>query len=738
MNIFSRRPAALAAALCIPISFAAAYLDFAGRVILLIGVIAFSAAAAVHTIDSGVRIASMRVFSFVLIAGAMSALQLLTSIALYDFNIARFERCAADGTELCLDAVITDVRNESDWYASYEITLRSIDGKGSFSTGLLLCDKAYALSVGDEISCTVGFIRLDEVMSDIGIDRLELAADGVRFACKPVSEVVKTGTQNTPKVAVAKLRTTVGAAIGTFTDSDTAAVIRALLLSDKSGLGVLRRDMSRSGVSHLLALSGLHLSVISAIIAAITKLMLMKKFWRAVCQVVGAVLFLAAAAFPYSLLRATVMLLLLNLGRFVGRDRDSVTSLFMACWLIVLADPAALHDVGFQLSVTATFGVLTTVGSERPVREFMRDIVFRHPIAGIPRDIFFCICVTLGASLLILPLQWIHFGEMSLASLPATLLLAPAVSLILWLSVLFAAAACLGFESAAFFIGRLISMPAGFIRNTAAWISALPVMISLRYKFVLIFIAGFILTAVILRRVLRAGFLKLICAFSVFVTLYIGTVTVREAIRAGNNELYFLNCRTNDAAVVYSAGKCLLADMSEGSVELMKQAAWSLPDHRITEIDTILLTHLHRAHAKSLARLCELRMVRRFLLPEPMTDYEIACVGIINEVAERCGVGMDFYRRSEIAGIGFENVHISVSSGLRLGRSSHPVIGVDFDLGSERVFYAGASIWETGICIDADTVVVGTHGPKIKSDPVFDVPKVLPVYEAEFNVRVKK
>ena len=88
MTVFSRRPAALAAALCIPLSFAAAYLGFPGRLALILIVTALSSAAVVKLKESGLRVATMRAFSFVLMAGTMALLQLLTAVALYDFGRA--------------------------------------------------------------------------------------------------------------------------------------------------------------------------------------------------------------------------------------------------------------------------------------------------------------------------------------------------------------------------------------------------------------------------------------------------------------------------------------------------------------------------------------------------------------------------------------------------------------------------------------------------------------------------
>ena len=735
MTVFSRRPAALAAALCIPLSFAAAYLGFSGRLALILIVTALSSAAAVKLKESGLRVATMRAFSFVLIAGTMALLQLLTAVALYDFGIAPFERLAAREGVSGIKAVVTRVRSETDWNATYEISLTELGGERKSSAGLLLCKGSYALAIGDEIDCDVIFIELDEVYSDIGLDKYDLCADGIRFACEPVGEISHAGRRATFRTEVEELRTRIGGIADVYAGDETGAVIKALLLSDKRGLGILKRDMSRAGVSHLLALSGMHLAVICGMIEAVSKKMRLPLHFRMILQLIGALIFLIVSAFPYSLVRASVMLLLLSACRFIGRDRDPITALFLCCWLIVFADPSAIHDVGFQLSVSATLGVLITLEAEAVLRMKLGKYTHGRPVLRRIRNLIFSIFVSLGATLFVLPLQWIHFGEMSLMSVPATLIIAPMVTVMLWLIIPFAIAGLTGLSPVAFILGNGIAFFTGCMRCVAGAMSELPTLIPLRYKFVPVFIVLFIAAAFLLKRFRGTEFLSLLGVFCVFVTAYIGTVTVYEQFRARKNELWFKEYKTNDAAVVYSSGKCVAVDISDGSSALMKCVARDLPDHNVCEIDTLVLTHLHRGHAVSLKRLCYERMVRRVLIPEPSGDAEISYSTEIKRTASELGVNVVEYARAPVVSIRFGGFGMAISAGEKLKRSVHPLIGIEFDLGGGKIFYAGASYWEGGDTPVADAVVIGNHGPKVKSDPPdYGVP-TMPAGGTEFRSR---
>ena len=718
MTIFSRRPAALAALICIPLAFAAAYSNTIVRLLLLISAIVLTVVMALRLRRSSAQVATMNAFSFVLIAGVMVSLQLMTALALYDLNIGKFDRYAESGENATITAVVTEERGESDWYANYALSLMTIDGKSSFAAGLMLCDRSYGLSVGDVIACEVGFVNLSELYADIGSDRFDVIADGINFACEPMSEIVTTGEKTTFRTFTSKLRTRIGAAIEVCSDRETMPVIKALLLSDKSGLGVLRRDMSRAGVSHLLALSGLHLSVICTMIELIGRRFRITLWLRRLIQIGGAGVFLVISAFPRSLLRAAVMLLIMSLGRLSGRDRDPMTALFVSCWLITLADPAALHDIGFQLSFTATLGVIITLDAEDILRMKLSRYTRKRPVVQKLLHTIFGIFVSIGATLFVLPLQWLHFREMSLVAVPATFILAPLITIILWMIIPFAILACLRLTPAALTLGKLIALPTLALRYISGEFSASQVLIPLGYRFVTVFAVGFILTAVILNR-RGVGFLRLLGLFCGFLIIYTGTVKLGEQIRARSNELCFVNYKTNDAAVIYSSGECLVVDISAGSSGLMRSVAMSLPENRITEIDTVMLTHLHSSHAKALKKLCESKMVRRFLIPAPEDDKEVSYFDSIKEVASGLGVELMTYEPQAIVTTDFEKIELSIMTG-SLKRSKHPLIGISFDLGEKRVFYAGAAYWEGDERINSDIVVIGTHGPKIKSEPEFD------------------
>lgn len=143
---------------------------------------------------------------------------------------------------------------------------------------------------------------------------------------------------------------------------ERGAVVRAMTAGDRSGLTPqLRERYARSGMAHLLALSGLHTGIVfAAANLLLWWLPLLRRGdrWRS-AAVAGCVwLFVAAAGFPPSAIRAAVMCTLLQGALAAGSEYASMNALAAAAFGMLLWRPAWIGDISFQLSVAAVAGML--------------------------------------------------------------------------------------------------------------------------------------------------------------------------------------------------------------------------------------------------------------------------------------------------------------------------------------------------------------------------------------------
>lgn len=145
-------------------------------------------------------------------------------------------------------------------------------------------------------------------------------------------------------------------------DEEKEAIVRALVLGDRSGLTYdMRQKYSRVGISHILALSGLHLGIIYCILGYV----LFGIFRKGRAKTVASLFIIAflwgyvmVVGMPYSLVRAAILTTLCIIAAWLRRDAWSVGNLMFAATAILLVSPGALYDVGFQLSFMACLAIM--------------------------------------------------------------------------------------------------------------------------------------------------------------------------------------------------------------------------------------------------------------------------------------------------------------------------------------------------------------------------------------------
>ncbi len=224
------------------------------------------------------------------------------------------------------------------------------------------------------------------------------------------------------------------AAIAAALPEPHAALLTGILLGDDSGLPrALVDDFRATGMTHIIAISGFNIAVIIGLLDVITVPVLPRR----TAAVVVMVLILAYAALVgagASVVRAAVMGVAYLAGlRLLGRPSLAVAGLFTAAFLMTLADPNALWDVGFQLSFAATLGLMIYAGPwSRRLDQGVGALFTADTRRWLTKWATELLIVTLAAQVLTVPLLLYHFGRLSPASLPANLLVLPVQPLVMF------------------------------------------------------------------------------------------------------------------------------------------------------------------------------------------------------------------------------------------------------------------------------------------------------------------
>lgn len=170
----------------------------------------------------------------------------------------------------------------------------------------------------------------------------------------PSDRLKKVGHSSSLLISAANVRDNLSQFIETTSlDKETKGFLQALLLGDKSGLNPeTRNEFASAGVAHLLALSGMHLGIVTLILATLLLPLsyLMGRRSRYYFLIVGVWAFTVVTGMSVSLVRAAIMTTVFLLSMLLQRKRTGMNSLFAAAFFILLFDPTALFNIGFQFS----------------------------------------------------------------------------------------------------------------------------------------------------------------------------------------------------------------------------------------------------------------------------------------------------------------------------------------------------------------------------------------------------
>lgn len=237
-------------------------------------------------------------------------------------------------------------------------------------------------------------------------------------------------------------------------DGETADFFRALLTGDQSALSDrMRARLNRLGMRHILAVSGLHIGFLTALVLLLPLPIQLRQGFAVVLLVMFC---LMTGARP-SVVRAVVMAACVLLASFLQRDSDPWTSMGAALLILLLRNPFSIEDVGLQLSFLSVVGILLFTG---PILEWMLSHL-PEPKKKVVNALRIYICgsfsVTLGALFLTLPLIGGCYGVFSVIAPVTNLLTLWAVEL----GFIFGAlSVAISFVSMP--LGMLLALPARF------------------------------------------------------------------------------------------------------------------------------------------------------------------------------------------------------------------------------------------------------------------------------------
>jgi len=369
-----------------------------------------------------------------------------------------------------------------------------------------------------------------------------------------------------------------------------------MLLGEKSFIPPhLKEVFAEAGIMHILAVSGLHVGIIAMALLVFLSILRLPKKLKLFTLILILIMYASITGFRPSVLRATIMFILLIGGKLINRSRNLNISLFFAAFLILLLNPLILYDAGFLLSFIVTFFIINL----SPILQglFSKIVVsIKNPLA-----------VSTAAWVGIFPLSAYFFSKVSIISIVSNIFIIPLTGI----------AVILGFVT--FFIGLVSISLAGVIANINYFVLNLITLIAksfslLPFAFVyvaqpsilviiLYYLTVFFIIEIFYKKTLSQKIKKK--AILIILSVILLIVIVQIFYPEDNLKVNFINVGEGDCILIEAPNKTNIlidgggtpqSDFDVGSKIVIPY----LRRKGINEIDLLVLTHPHLDHLEGL------------------------------------------------------------------------------------------------------------------------------------------
>lgn len=428
-------------------------------------------------------------------------------------------------------------------------------------------------------------------------------------------------------------------------------LLKGILFGQKELDEGVRDDFVRSGIAHILAVSGLHVGIVVGLTRYLSKVLRLNRVLDASLLTIILTCYIIMTGAAASVLRASMMAWIYLLSNFFNKKYDGISALSLSGFIILIPNPLLLFSASFQLSFLAALSIIVFY----PV---LMENYFQR-MGYIPSSIRATLAVTIAAQIGTIPVSLYHFHMISMVSIFANLLIIPIMGILFSISILgillYPIIPLVG--SYFFFLSGLIFE---WILRMAGSFSSLPMATIALPPFSWMGIAFYVLLFLIFGRYLPIEMKKVRMAFLVALML-IFIVKGSSAYILKPLRVTFLDVNQGDSILIQTPrNKNLLIDGGG-------YPSYQRPPRRIAEevlipalyakgirkLDFVMVSHPHDDHIKGIQELIGV--------------FPIDTIGIFDSEVEEVSEFIEYAKNNNIQVEGLaEGSRISIEKNLEL------------------------------------------------------------------------
>lgn len=454
-------------------------------------------------------------------------------------------------------------------------------------------------SIGDELVAT-GSLELPRRRPGDSFDYAAyLRRAGVHAILRARFAVATGARRGGLSGAVDSIRRRAEAGVSAGLSAPLAALARGMVLgADEDISEGTSEDFKRSGLAHLLAVSGQNVALLAVLAWPLLGAVGLGRGGRLVAVLALIALYVPLTGAGPSIVRAGAMGAAGTVAALAGRPASRWYSLLLASAVTLSLDPRAWQDVGWQLSFAAVVGI------------FLLHPALMRACARLPEPIAAGTALTIAATVATAPLMALHFGRVSVVSLPANVAALPAIAPVMWIGMLASAAGQVSVLPAQL-LNALDVYLLGYVSSIARWSASTPgavweieirsaVTVAGAYALI-----GLVCAALATRR----GRATAAALAALLVAGGVALAHQRTPPPPSRFTATFLDVGQGDATLFQSPGASVLVDGGPPEADVVAK----LRAHGVRSLDVVVLTHAQRDHEGGLEAVVRSLPVRLLL-----------------------------------------------------------------------------------------------------------------------------
>lgn len=642
-----------------------------------------------------------------------------------------------------ITATVTEIYYSTDFSSSYQIKINQIDEKRSSVKAKLDLDYNAELKPGDVILLSA---TIEDIKQHTDTPQ-SFYCKGIFFYISSSPQVI--GQNITLDIRLHTLNQKLCLLLRENIDGECGALVSALVLGNKDLLSSQTiRDFRRAGISHVIAISGMHLSVLMLLFDFVLKKLKINKPIRGAVVILVALFYLALTGFYLSTVRAFIMTAMMYLAFIFKEDGDMLTNLLLSLFVILSISPYAIYDIGLWLSFLAVLGIFTAgyfiklfsdkvYSKVRPESRYAKKMSPRT--ARILIYLFSSIIITICANVFICLPAWLYFDEISIVSIISNLIVSPFIFIVLCLSPICVAVSPISFLGNA--VGFIIQKICQLLLGVVSYISSFSnITVSLNYGFakpIVIFLSVSLAICLIFKfkRKWLIAVPPFIAAISFAICLFINSNYYSQIL-----DFEYIGATESEMLILRDGDEHIIIDISSGANAYTYDAYKRSVKNTATEISSFVITHYHNRHQSTLYKLFRYAVVKTLYLPYPQDADEYYMMSALTACAVEANVNVILYDFDSQTNIS-ENLKINLSQRKYLKRSTHPVFYFTLTSPTSQLLFISESatdVFEENldtVLSGAKTVILGAHGPKTKNNFSFNFPSECKLIIADNNIK---